>query len=58
MKRLKKGGTVIFSENFRGFSLDKTLKGDFAVKEITRDTIDPDFVKRGKAHRCWEISLP
>lgn len=58
VKSLNPGGTLFFSENFRGFTLDAKLNKEFDIKEITRETIHPDFVKRGKPHRCWEISLP
>ncbi len=56
-KKLNPGGTIYFSENFRGFTIDPILKKDLKISEITRETLHPDFAKRGKAHRCWEISL-
>lgn len=56
MNKLVAGGRIIFSENFRRFSIDNTLKRDFAVTEITRDTMPPDFARRNRAHRCWEIT--
>jgi 23S rRNA (guanine2445-N2)-methyltransferase / 23S rRNA (guanine2069-N7)-methyltransferase len=56
MDHLENDGTLIFAENFRQFVFDPDLKNDFSVAEITRETTDPDFVRRGGAHRCWVIS--
>lgn len=56
MKHLNQDGTLLFSENFRRFSLDGELHKRFSVREITRETTDPDFVRRSGAHRCWEFS--
>jgi 23S rRNA (guanine2445-N2)-methyltransferase / 23S rRNA (guanine2069-N7)-methyltransferase len=56
MENLNNGGTLLFSENFRRFTLDSELKNIFSVHEITRETTDPDFAARAKSHRCWEFS--
>lgn len=55
MKKLTPGGTILFSENSRRFEIDNTLKRDFSLREITRETTPPDYAKRNRAHRCWEI---
>jgi len=55
MQRLAKGGTLIFSTNFRKFKLDESLTRDFAVREISDETIPPDFQRNRRIHRCWEF---
>lgn len=51
---LAPGGTLLFSNNRHGFTMDDWL-GDIAVlKEITGQTVPEDF--KGKpSHRCWKI---
>jgi 23S rRNA (guanine2445-N2)-methyltransferase / 23S rRNA (guanine2069-N7)-methyltransferase len=56
MEQLNPRGVLIFAENFRRFSLDPELGRLFSVKDITRETTDPDFIRRNGAHRCWEIT--
>lgn len=56
MDHLNKDGCILFSENFRRFVFDEELEKLFNVNEITRETIDADYVGRTKSHRCWEIS--
>ncbi|WP_051554482.1 bifunctional 23S rRNA (guanine(2069)-N(7))-methyltransferase RlmK/23S rRNA (guanine(2445)-N(2))-methyltransferase RlmL [Desulfobulbus elongatus] len=55
MQRLAKGGTLIFSNNFRAFKLEESLCRDFAVREISDETIPPDFQRNRRIHRCWEF---
>jgi len=54
-KLLKFGGVLYFSNNFRKFKLDSKLKDQFMVSEISPETIDKDFERNPKIHRCWEI---
>jgi 23S rRNA (guanine2445-N2)-methyltransferase / 23S rRNA (guanine2069-N7)-methyltransferase len=57
--RLAPGGLLLFSNNFRKFRLDDTAVAAFAdVREISRSTIDPDFERDPKIHRCWELRRP
>lgn len=59
MARLEPGGVLLFSNNFRRFSLDDQALGEFAaVREISRATLDPDFARDPKVHRCWELRHP
>lgn len=54
--RLAPGGLLIFSNNFRRFRLDEAAVGAFAqVREISPDTIPPDFARDARIHRCWEL---
>ncbi|WBA79893.1 bifunctional 23S rRNA (guanine(2069)-N(7))-methyltransferase RlmK/23S rRNA (guanine(2445)-N(2))-methyltransferase RlmL [Endozoicomonas sp. GU-1] len=55
MARLKPGGVLYFSNNFRRFQLAKELVQKFRVEEITATTIDRDFQRRPGIHRCWCI---
>ena len=54
--RLTPDGVLIFSNNFRRFRLDEAAVGEFAqVREISRESIPPDFARDAKIHRCWEL---
>lgn len=57
--RLAPGGLLLFSNNFRKFRLDDAAVAAFAdVREISRSTIDPDFERDPRIHRCWELRRP
>lgn len=56
MRRLRPGGTLYFSNNFRKFKLDEKLEQQYGVKEITQETIDKDFQRRAGIHRSWMIT--
>ena len=50
---LKPGGRLYFSTNYRKFKLaEEHIKGADSIKEITKQTLPPDFRKRN-LHRCW-----
>lgn len=55
MARLAEGGLLIFSNNFRRFRLDAELEQAFAIEEISSATIDRDFQRNPRIHRCWQI---
>ncbi|MDX5328711.1 MAG: hypothetical protein LPK06_07955, partial [Marinobacter sp.] len=55
MERLSSDGLLIFSNNFRKFKLDEDLAAEFEVKEVTASTLDKDFQRNQKIHRCWHI---
>lgn len=56
MDLLTKEGVLVFSNNFRKFQLDERLCSEFVVKNITRDTFDPDFIRRGNIHQCYLLT--
>ena len=58
MARLKRGGVLYFSNNFRRFQLAESLQERFTVEEITADTVDRDFQRRPQIHRCWRLMRP
>ncbi len=56
MRRLRKEGVLYFSNNYRGFSLDRDLPKYFTIEEMTALTIDKDFQRRQNIHRSWAIT--
>ncbi|MCL6269785.1 bifunctional 23S rRNA (guanine(2069)-N(7))-methyltransferase RlmK/23S rRNA (guanine(2445)-N(2))-methyltransferase RlmL [Sansalvadorimonas sp. 2012CJ34-2] len=56
MSRLAKDGVLYFSNNFRKFKLDGQLTEKFTVEEISGQTIDRDFKRNQKIHRCWKLT--
>lgn len=55
MELLNKGGTLFFSNNYRKFQLDESLRGTYAVEDISAATIDKDFERNQKIHTCFKI---
>jgi 23S rRNA (guanine2445-N2)-methyltransferase / 23S rRNA (guanine2069-N7)-methyltransferase len=47
-------GVVLFSTNFRRFKLDETALSDYAIRDITRQTIPEDF-RNQRIHLCWQL---
>ncbi|MEM6159792.1 bifunctional 23S rRNA (guanine(2069)-N(7))-methyltransferase RlmK/23S rRNA (guanine(2445)-N(2))-methyltransferase RlmL [Erwinia sp. P6884] len=59
LKRLlRKGGTVMFSNNKRGFKMDlEGLAGlKLVAQEITAKTQSQDFARNRHIHNCWLIT--
>lgn len=59
LKRMRSGGKIYFSTNYRTFTFDEeSLRENqsLSVKEITKQTIPLDFEKK-PSHRCWLIEL-
>jgi 23S rRNA (guanine2445-N2)-methyltransferase / 23S rRNA (guanine2069-N7)-methyltransferase len=57
VRRLAPHGLLLFSNNFRRFRLDEAAIAAFAVvREISARTLDPDFERNPRIHRCWEIT--
>lgn len=53
---LAPGGTCYFSNNFRKFKIDLDALSAFAeVEDISAQTIDLDFERNPKIHRCWRL---
>jgi len=53
---LKPAGILYFSTNFRKFKMSVEILGQFKVEDITAKTIDKDFARDGKIHRCFAIT--
>ncbi|MGH8042788.1 MAG: bifunctional 23S rRNA (guanine(2069)-N(7))-methyltransferase RlmK/23S rRNA (guanine(2445)-N(2))-methyltransferase RlmL [Rudaea sp.] len=56
-ERLLPGGLILFSNNFRRFKLDEAALEDFAIREISPETIAFDFARNPRIHRAWELRL-
>lgn len=48
-------GMLLFSTNARRFKLDPELAQEFAVTDISKQTIPPDFARNPRIHRCFRI---
>ncbi len=55
MNRLDRNGLLIFSTNFRRFTLDEKLCELYVVTDISGKTIPFDFLRNKKIHMCWEL---
>ena len=55
VKLLHPGGTLYFSNNFRKFRLDERALADLETQDITKATLDEDFRRNPRIHRCWKI---
>ncbi len=55
MARLAPEGLLVFSNNFRRFKLDEGALAAFEIREITRQTIGPDFARDQRIHHCFEL---
>lgn len=55
MARLSSDGLLIFSNNFRRFKLEESLASEFEVDEVSPGTLDRDFQRNARIHRCWHI---
>jgi 23S rRNA (cytosine1962-C5)-methyltransferase len=48
------GGIILFSTNFRRFKLAEAELASLSIREISRQTVPPDFRNR-RIHRCWRM---
>lgn len=55
MRLLRRDGVLIFSNNYRKFKMDYELLSAFEIEEITPTTIDPDFKRNTKIHKCFIV---
>jgi 23S rRNA (guanine2445-N2)-methyltransferase / 23S rRNA (guanine2069-N7)-methyltransferase len=59
LKRLlRKDGTIMFSNNKRGFRMDLDGLAELGLKaqEITQKTLSQDFARNRQIHNCWLIT--
>jgi len=54
MKRLNKGGLLIFSSNYKRFKLDPQLQQRYQVRDKTAFSLPEDFARK-RSHQCWFI---
>jgi 23S rRNA (guanine2445-N2)-methyltransferase / 23S rRNA (guanine2069-N7)-methyltransferase len=50
-------GILLFSTNFRRFRLDASLEAEFAVADLTKRTLPPDFARNPRIHKCFRVTL-
>lgn len=55
MRLLNPEGSLYFSTNLRQFKLSPMLSGQYAVKDISAETIDEDFKRNKRIHQCFLI---
>jgi 23S rRNA (guanine2445-N2)-methyltransferase / 23S rRNA (guanine2069-N7)-methyltransferase len=55
LRVLSPSGTLYFSNNRRGFTLDARIVERYRVTDISAETIPVDFGRRGDIHQCWVI---
>jgi 23S rRNA (guanine2445-N2)-methyltransferase / 23S rRNA (guanine2069-N7)-methyltransferase len=48
------GGLIYFSTNFRRFKFDEGALGGVTIREISKQTVPPDF-RNTRIHRAWRI---
>jgi 23S rRNA (guanine2445-N2)-methyltransferase / 23S rRNA (guanine2069-N7)-methyltransferase len=56
MRLLTPDGVLYFSTNFRQFKLDPRVSEQYAVQDISAQTIDQDFKRNPKIHYCFKIT--
>lgn len=55
MGLLRPGGKLIFSNNYRRFKLDYDALAAYEIRDITKQTLDPDFKRNQRIHYCFEV---
>ena len=55
MQLLSEDGLLIFSTNLRKFTLSSELESKFKVEDKTKATLDKDFERNQKIHKCWFV---
>ncbi|QJR82615.1 bifunctional 23S rRNA (guanine(2069)-N(7))-methyltransferase RlmK/23S rRNA (guanine(2445)-N(2))-methyltransferase RlmL [Alteromonas pelagimontana] len=56
---LREKGTIVFSNNKRGFKLDSVALEamGFTITDISKETIPEDFARHQSIHKCWIFQL-
>lgn len=56
---LRDNGSIIFSNNKRGFKLDSDAMEalGFTITDCSKDTIPEDFARHQSIHQCWILTL-
>jgi 23S rRNA (guanine2445-N2)-methyltransferase / 23S rRNA (guanine2069-N7)-methyltransferase len=53
---LEPGGTMVFSNNFQRFRIDAAALSGFEIRDITRETIPPDYARNPRIHHCFLVT--
>src|SRR5690606_4982613 len=54
---LSPGGSIIFSNNYTRFRLDKDALTQFDIQDISRRTLPKDFERNPRIHCCFLLTL-
>lgn len=55
-RRLRDGGVIVFSNNFRRFKLDgDALSRTFTFDDVSQASIPRDFARKPHIHGCWVL---
>ncbi len=54
-ERLAFGGRILFSNNFRRFSLDDEVRSRFEVTDLSAASVPFDFVRNPRIHKLFEL---
>jgi 23S rRNA (guanine2445-N2)-methyltransferase / 23S rRNA (guanine2069-N7)-methyltransferase len=46
----------VFSNNFQRFRFDAAALPEFEIRDITRETIPPDFARNPRIHHCFLVN--
>jgi 23S rRNA (guanine2445-N2)-methyltransferase / 23S rRNA (guanine2069-N7)-methyltransferase len=55
MRMVADGGVLVFSTNRQKFRLAIDELSDLDVRDVTRDTVPPDYARTPNVHRCWQL---
>ena len=55
LEQMAEGGKIYFSTNLRRFKLDAAALAQFAIKDISAQTIPFDFERNKRIHQAWEL---
>jgi len=54
-ERLLPGGTIVFSNNFRRFKLDRERLEGFVIRDTSAQSIPFDFERNSRIHQCFQL---
>jgi 23S rRNA (guanine2445-N2)-methyltransferase / 23S rRNA (guanine2069-N7)-methyltransferase len=53
---LTRDGILLFSNNFRHFTMHRAALPDLAVEDLSHATLPVDFQRNPRIHTCWKIT--
>ena len=56
VRLLEPDGTIVFSNNFQRFRFDAAALPELEIRDITRETIPPDFARNPRIHHCFLVN--
>jgi 23S rRNA (guanine2445-N2)-methyltransferase / 23S rRNA (guanine2069-N7)-methyltransferase len=54
---LNKEGIILFSNNYKKFAMDAELNDYFEIKDLTKQSVSPDFIKSKIKRVCYQLEL-